>query len=218
MTTKASSDGYCYPYPRPALTADVVLLSLSDGACHTLLIRRAKEPMQGQWALPGGFVDEMEPLVQAACRELAEETSIRVKPAQLHQFGAYGDPGRDPRGWTVSVAFYAVVDAKNNVPVAADDAKQVEWKPLHRPPKLAFDHRKIIKDVIARVRDDVFLRPILKPFAGTSAYPIQQWAEWAVQLTGTGDASVYAKKWQDCGLLEKVPDARPALWKYAKCR
>ena len=74
-----------------------------------LLIQRKNDPFAGSWALPGGFVDEGENLEQAAARELQEETSVDPTSVPLVQVGAYGDPGRDPRGWTVSVAYCAVV-------------------------------------------------------------------------------------------------------------
>ena len=78
-----------------------------------LLIQRKNDPFAGSWALPGGFVDEGENLEQAAARELQEETSVDPTSVPLVQVGAYGDPGRDPRGWTVSVAYCAVVPSSD---------------------------------------------------------------------------------------------------------
>src|SRR5215470_16076449 len=86
---------YCYRHPRPAVTADIVLFRLPGDEIQVLLVRRANSPYKGRWALPGGFVDEDEPLEHAAARELEEETGItRVR---LEQVGAFGNPGRDPR-------------------------------------------------------------------------------------------------------------------------
>jgi len=132
---------YAYAYPRPALTADIIVLS-KQAPSRVLLIRRRHDPFAGAWALPGGFVDENEPLEAAARRELIEETGVAVEGlAQLHTFG---DPGRDPRGWTVSVAFVAWLDADAVQPTAGDDALEAAWHPLDQLPPLAFDHGKVL--------------------------------------------------------------------------
>jgi 8-oxo-dGTP diphosphatase len=110
---------------------------------RVLLIRRSRDPFAGSWALPGGFVDENEPPEAAARRELAEETGVRA--GELRLLCVAGDPGRDPRGWTVSVVYLVQVDPAGVRPVAADDAAEVGWFPLDRLPALAFDHAKILE-------------------------------------------------------------------------
>lgn len=136
-----------YRFPRPALTADVVALAAIDGARSVLLIRRGNEPFAGQWALPGGFVDEGERPVDAARRELAEETGLHFGGV-LDLVGVYGDPGRDPRGWTVSAAYRAVLEGPEDV-AGADDAAEARWFPLDALPPLAFDHARIVVDAVA---------------------------------------------------------------------
>jgi 8-oxo-dGTP diphosphatase len=131
-----------YPYPRPALTVDVVLIKEGDDGPEILLIQRNHPPFVGHWALPGGFVDENEPLEKAARRELFEETGL--KPSTLRQIGAFGDPGRDPRGWTVSVAFWTRI-TEEMIPHAGDDAGDARWWPLNNLPPLAFDHTDIVR-------------------------------------------------------------------------
>ncbi len=137
---------YAYPYPRPSVTVDVVLVrpgeSGPDGGAEVLLIRRAHEPFAGMWALPGGFVDENEDLPDAARRELEEETAVVAGP--LTQVGAFGKAGRDPRGWTVGVAYTALVSREGAVARAGDDAAEAAWFPLDSPPPLAFDHAEIL--------------------------------------------------------------------------
>jgi 8-oxo-dGTP diphosphatase len=149
---KAKARGkYCYDYPHPAVTVDIVLFHRTKRGAHVLLIKRGFEPFKGQWALPGGFVDENESLEAAAARELREETGL--DGIQLAQIGAFGEPGRDPRGHTVSVAFGAVID---DVPKtkAADDAEEVAWHVVARPPTpLAFDHKKILRVARERILD-----------------------------------------------------------------
>lgn len=133
---------YVYSHSRPALSVDVLLFSLLQDKPRLLLIQRRAEPYKGTWALPGGFVDEHEPLVNAARRELREETGVVDVP--LWELGAFGDPGRDPRGWTVSIAFVGLVAADRVHPQAADDATALDWFPLTKLPPLAFDHDEII--------------------------------------------------------------------------
>lgn len=117
---------------------------------QVLLIQRKNAPFAGCWALPGGFVDEGEPLIVAARRELREETGLSLD--DLEQLQAFGDPGRDPRGWTVSVAYFARIEPGLMVQ-AADDAADARWFALARPPELAFDHAHILDRVRIRLAD-----------------------------------------------------------------
>jgi len=133
---------HCYDFPRPAVTVDIVLLRRRSNRVDVLLIKRAREPFKNSWAFPGGFVDEDESLEAAARRELHEETGL--EGIDFKQIGAFGDPGRDPRGHTISVAFGAMAPANVNAR-AADDASDVRWHSALRPPPLAFDHAKILR-------------------------------------------------------------------------
>lgn len=136
---------YTYKYPRPSVTVDMVVFSSFGNEWKVLLIRRGHYPFEGQWAFPGGFVEMDEKLVESAERELKEETGLTG--IGLKQFRAYGDPGRDPRGRTVSVVFYGFVDEKGSKVKGADDAEEADWFSLNRLPQLAFDHLKILKDL-----------------------------------------------------------------------
>lgn len=133
---------YCYSYPRPALTTDVVAFTMLDGNAHVLLIYRANEPCKSQWAFPGGFVEKDEDLKIAALRELKEETGL--EGIDIKQFHTFGEPGRDPRGHTVSVAYTGIVPTDHQRISAADDAADARWFPLNKLPHLAFDHNKMV--------------------------------------------------------------------------
>lgn len=139
---------YCYEYPRPAVTVDIVVVT-RDARPRVLLIRRKHAPFAGMWAIPGGFVDMDESLEDAARRELREETGVASK--RLEQLATFGDPGRDPRGRTISVVYFTRVDAAKVQPRGADDAKEAAWHDLARLPKLAFDHREILNLVRMRL-------------------------------------------------------------------
>jgi 8-oxo-dGTP diphosphatase len=133
-------------YPRPMLTVDVVVLAAAETSRRVLLIQRGNPPFRGSWALPGGFVEEGEQVLEAAPRELLEETGLRVGGLRL--LGVYDTPGRDPRGWTVSVVYLARVSGEAAV-VGADDADDARWFAVDHLPELAFDHEVILVDALA---------------------------------------------------------------------
>ena len=136
---------HCYDWPRPAVTTDIAVFSEQGGVASILLIQRGHEPFAGSWALPGGFLDEGETLEACAARELAEETGLVA--GDLSLFGTYSDPGRDPRGRTISVAFWTRSRAGVEA-MAGDDAAACRWFALEDLPDLAFDHDRIVKDAI----------------------------------------------------------------------
>ena len=130
---------------RPSVTVDVVVIVRIEGRLTVLLVKRKNPPFEGCWAIPGGFVEPSEPLEAAARRELREETG--VTPVRVEQLHTFGDPGRDPRGWTLSVAYLAVLSEDEVVawrPQAASDADEAGWFDLNELPALAFDHGEIL--------------------------------------------------------------------------
>ena len=142
---------YSYDYPRPAVTADCIVMTREDNP-KVLLIERGHEPFKGCWAFPGGFMNMDETTEQCAIRELEEETGLQI--TDIQQLGAYSKVDRDPRGRTITVAYLAFVD--NPLPVKGqDDAAKAQWFSIKNLPKLAFDHEEIMKDAI---RTEIILR------------------------------------------------------------
>lgn len=129
-------------FPRPSLTVDCVVFR----GAEVLLIRRKGEPFAGQLALPGGFVNEGETVEMAATRELYEETGLLNVPKKL--IGVFSEPGRDPRGWVVSVAYMADVTDLDVTVRAGDDAASAEWVRIGNADGLAFDHDSILDAAI----------------------------------------------------------------------
>ncbi|MCG9972453.1 NUDIX domain-containing protein [Christiangramia crocea] len=126
-----------------AVTVDSVIFCKTNNRFKVLLIQRKKDPFKEQWALPGGFVEEGEDLETAAKRELKEETGVKIEAMQ--QVQAFGKPGRDPRGHTISIAFLSRIFCEEEL-TPADDAKDARWfaiEELHNM-DLAFDHDEII--------------------------------------------------------------------------
>ncbi|WP_423127166.1 NUDIX domain-containing protein [Gaoshiqia sp. Z1-71] len=137
---------YTYRYPRPALTVDAIVLKRETN--ELLLIQRAKDPFAGKWALPGGFVEMGELLVDSCRRELEEETGLKLQ--ELIQLKTYDAIDRDPRERIISVVFYGFAD-RDAMVSGADDALRAAWFPLDQLPELAFDHDVIISDFKAEL-------------------------------------------------------------------
>lgn len=140
---------YTYKYPRPAVTADCIVIT-REAEPKVLLIQRGDQPFKGGWAFPGGFMNMDETTEQCAIRELEEETGLRL--LKIQQIGAYSKVDRDPRGRTVTVAYLAIVDE----PIAVngqDDAATAQWFPLSALPELAFDHDEIIQDAVMKYKE-----------------------------------------------------------------
>jgi 8-oxo-dGTP diphosphatase len=149
---------YTYRYPRPALSVDCIVFGLDDESLKVLLIRRGGEPFAGTWALPGGFVLLDETLEDAARRELAEETGVRL--SYLEQLYTFGAIDRDPRERVVTVAYFALVKLLDHSVQAATDASDAAWFAVDDLPKLAFDHAKIVEVGRTRLRNKVRYEPL----------------------------------------------------------
>ena len=156
LTADLSGDrAYAPPSAAHALVAtDAVVFGWAPAAgLHVLLVQRGVQPWAGAWALPGGFVQRGEGLRAAALRELEEETGLRL--GWMEQLGAFGEPGRDPRGRVVSVAFLALVGMDGPAPTGGTDADAAAWVPARSLPPLAFDHGEILACAHARLRHRV---------------------------------------------------------------
>ena len=161
-------------YPPFAVTTDLVVLRIRAAQLCVLVVKRGADPFRGNWALPGGFVHRgpaksPESLDEAAARELREETGLGLKRAPyVAQLGAYGDPGRDPRGDVVTVA-YLVAAAADPKLHAGGDAAAAGWLPVFRIEQgydLAFDHTRIVRDGVERVRDLIQFTALATAFCG----------------------------------------------------
>jgi 8-oxo-dGTP diphosphatase len=195
MKTRTSSPrvavGYdASKFPAFAVTVDMVVMTMLDGRLHVLLVRRGVPPFEGRWAIPGGFKRPTETLDEAAQRELAEETAVDTA-SLLTQFGAYGDPGRDPRMNVVTVAYLAVLRDVGKV-VAGTDAADAALVPISEALsgkfELAFDHARIVRDAVERVRVDLEQTGIATAFVGPT-FTVAELravyeAVWGVHLDG----------------------------------
>ena len=186
METKTSYDPS--QFPAFAVTVDVVILTMSKGALHVLLVQRGEEPFEGLWAIPGGFKRPGETLDEAAKRELREETGVDAARL-LAQFGAYGDPGRDPRMNVVTVGYLAVLRDVGEI-AAGTDAADAALTPvsdvLNGKLQLAFDHGRLVRDAVDRVRVELEASGVATAFVGQTFTMAELRAVyeaiWGVQL------------------------------------
>ena len=147
---------YCYKYPHPAVTTDCVIFGFDGSELQVLLIERGIEPFKGKWAFPGGFLNMDETAQEGALRELKEETGL--ENAYIEQFNTYSDPGRDPRERVITIAHYALVRIQEVK--GGDDAAKAQWFPIDKVPQLAFDHDKILRDAMRKLRERIHFEPI----------------------------------------------------------
>ncbi|MCH0567160.1 MULTISPECIES: NUDIX domain-containing protein [unclassified Streptomyces] len=153
-----------HAYEPFAVTVDLAVLTVRDGALHVLLVERGQEPYTGRWALPGGFLLPRESAETAARRELAEETGLAdVAGLHLEQLRTYSEPGRDPRMRVVSVAFTALLPNAPE-PRGGGDAAQARWLPYGTQGTLAFDHDRILADAHDRVGAQLEYRSLATAF------------------------------------------------------
>ena len=150
-----------------AVTVDLVVFTIRDDQLCALAIRRGIPPYRGRWALPGGFVQEDEGLLDAARRELTEETALDELPVHLEQLATFGEPKRDPRMRVVSVAYLAFGPDLPE-PRAGTDAADARWRLvgdlLSSSARLAFDHDQILTDGLERARAKLEYSPLATAF------------------------------------------------------
>ena len=135
---------YNYDYPRPAVTADCVVIT-NEPIAKVLLIQRGENPFKDSWALPGGFMEIDETLDQCAIRELKEETGLQL--SECYQVGTYSSISRDPRTRVITTAYLFIIPESVKVE-GHDDAAAAKWFPITDIPHLAFDHYDIVKDAV----------------------------------------------------------------------
>ena len=197
---------YTYAYPHPAVTTDCVIFGydVSEGL-SVLLIQRGVDPFKGRWAFPGGFMRIDEDAETGALRELEEETGL--EPAALEQFGTFTQVDRDPRERVITVAYYALV--RRAAVQGGDDASDARWFPVSQIPPLAFDHDRILRMALGKLKEKIHFEPVgfeLLPEVFTMP---QLQALYEAILDVRFDRRNFAAKMAKLGLLNRV-DERPA--------
>ena len=146
---------FTYNFPRPAVTTDNLVFREGEHCIEVLLIKRKKDPYKGYWALPGGFLEIEETPEEGAKRELKEETGLEINI--LKEVGTFGEIDRDPRGRTITIAFYTFMQRDQTNPRALTDAEDARWVSIKDLPELAFDHREILQEGLLKLKSHVML-------------------------------------------------------------
>jgi len=151
MAAKKKSEAF----PHPLVTVDIAILTLREGELQVLLMKRGAPPFAGGWALPGGYIHPQEDadLDAAARRILSDKAGIETP--YLEQLQGFGDAKRDPRGWTATFAYFALVAMERLDPQHGANAEAVAWRSATDKQKLAFDHAEILATAVARLRSKV---------------------------------------------------------------
>ncbi len=191
------------------VTVDAVLFALREKKLHVLLTRRPNEPYAGQWALPGGYVHKQEDAdsLAAALRVLRSKTGIA--PPYLEQLYSFADGARDPRGWSVSLSYFALVDeavlAKARLAASAPPFELVD---VNAVPRLSFDHNRIVEAALRRLRDKSAYSTLpcyLLPEQFTFAQVHETYEHvMAVAL----DKSAFRRKLTEMDVLQECPGQR----------
>lgn len=145
-------------FDRPNNAVDSVIYTVFEGGLHVLLMRREHHPYQGNWSLIGGYVDlaRDETLEDTAKRKLLEKTGVATP--YLEQFYTFGGKDRDPRGWSVTTVYFALIPAQHIQLQANSGARETKWVALSEGgvgEKLAFDHDHILQKCTERLRKKV---------------------------------------------------------------
>lgn len=140
------------------ISVDSVIFGYTEGELKVALIKRKNNPFIDMWAIPGGFMEDAEEVEEAARRELKEETGI--EDVYLEQFGVFNKAGRDPRGLTVTIAFFALMNSEKCHLIASEDAAEAKWWPAYNLPPLGFDHGEIHSQALAALRIALRTRPL----------------------------------------------------------
>ena len=205
--TKASPAQDVSPaeYPRPFVTVDLVIFTLREGQLQVLLMQRAAPPFEGMWALPGGYIrpDEDESLDGAAARILGSKTAVATP--YIEQLQGFGNARRDPRGWTATFAYFALIASEQLALQSGANADDVAWHPVETRPLLAFDHDLILRMGLERLRGKVEYT-ILPAHLLPAKFTLPDLQSVYEQILGRRlDKSAFRKKMADAGVLEPVP-------------
>jgi 8-oxo-dGTP diphosphatase len=189
-------------HTRPIVTVDVVILTLRDAALHVALSRREQAPHAGDWTLPGGWVhaEEDEDALAAAVRILKAKAGL--DSPYLEQLKTFASRHRDARGWSVSIAHYALV------PFDRTSEEQVKWRAVDTITSLPFDHLEILRTAVERVRSKTAYSslPVHLMPATFSLSELQRVYE---QVLGTAlDKRTFRRRVEDLNLVEPAPGAR----------
>ena len=189
-------------HPQPIVTVDVVILTLRDGALHVALAKREQAPHAGTWTLPGGWVHTEEDDDALAAAQRILEAKAGLHSPYLEQLKTFASRHRDNRGWSVSIAHYALV------PFDAARSGLVEWRAVDAIRTLPFDHLEILHTAVERVRSKTAYSSLpvhLMP----ATFTLSELQRVYEQVLGTQlDKRTFRRRIEELDLVEPAPGAR----------
>lgn len=188
---------------QPIVTVDVVLLTLIDGRLCTALVLRDKEPCAGQWTLPGGWVHtaEDEDALSSAARILSNKAGL--KSPYLEQLQTFANRYRDSRGWSVSIAYYALVPFKSIGHIAHE---RLKWRPVDELRALPFDHLQILKTAVERLRSKTLYSSLPVHLMGET-FTLPELQRVYEQVLGTElDKRTFRRRIEELDIVQPVSD------------
>jgi 8-oxo-dGTP diphosphatase len=193
--------------PRPpSVAVDVVVFTIDEGALKALLIQLRAGPFAGRWAFPGGLIGFDESPEAAAIRELREKTG--VTNVYLEQLYTFGDPQRDPTSRVVSVAYFALVPHRGGFLRPTAKYAGIAWLPVRRLPPLAYDHRRIARTALDRLRAKLAYTNIVYSLLPRVFTLSEQQRVYEIILGRRLDRRNFRRKLLSLGLLRRVPGTR----------
>lgn len=220
MTTKQAEAAFLasyniHDYDLPLTSVDIVIFTVREQALEVLLVKRKEHPSQGKWALPGGFIDLKtdRSLDDTAFRKLKEKTGAQAP--YLEQVITVGNGKRDPRGWSVTVVYMALV-AQESLKMEVDN-ENVRWASVEDPAlKLAFDHNAILRSCLERLRNKVLYTSLPVKLLPESFTLTELQKTFETILNTSLQKKAFRRRILDSGILEETGDMqvgkmRPAI-------
>ena len=189
-------------YEQPGITVDLVIFTVNDNTLKVLLTKRAEQPFANYWAVPGGFMLTGESLEEAALRVLKEKAGVH--DVYLEQLYTFGDPNRDPRARVITVSYIALVPWSNLDQPESKKVADLKWTPADHTPKLAFDHKEILKCALQRLRAKVTYSNIVYGLMPEQFRLSELQRMYEIILNDTLDKRNFRKRMLASGLLQET--------------
>ena len=193
----------------PLTSVDVVIFTIKDEVLHALIVKRGAHPFMGKWSLPGGFIQvhQDKTLVDAARRILQEKTGVSTP--YLEQLQGFGSQTRDPRGWSSTFVYFALISSDRIALNHGGNAKAARWLPLDGQaalPKLAFDHSEILSLALTRLRNKVEYTSLAAHLLPTEFTLTDLQKVYQIILGRQVDKSAFRKRIKDGDFLLELKD------------
>lgn len=205
------------------IAVDVVVLTIEEATLKVLLIKRANEPFKDQTALPGAFIREKETAQDAIERVLQEKCGVELKSAYVEQLYTFDDPDRDPRGNTVSIVYYALINSSDLQPQISEFTQEPKLHSVEKLPQLAFDHNEVITYAVKRVRAKIEYTNLVYSTLPENFTMSQLQSAYETILGKHLDKRNFQKKFRSLNLIEPAggrvegsPNRPAQLFKFVK--